>query len=82
MYLLCLQDKSATNTHNIPKPIGPPITNTIPLSMIIPKIWPPDNPSSSLTLLDGLAGFLAGCFLGGGLSGLSSSDSSESKSSS
>ena len=37
---------------------------------------------SSLTLLDGLAGFLAGCFLGGGLSGLSSSDSSESKSSS
>ena len=37
---------------------------------------------SSLTLPDGLAGFLAGCFLGGGFSGLSSSDSSESKSSS
>ena len=37
---------------------------------------------SSLTLPDGLDGFLAGCFLGGGFSGLSSSDSSESKSSS
>ena len=40
---------------------------------------------SSLTLLDGLAGldgFLAGCFLGAGFNGLSSSDSSESKSSS
>ena len=37
---------------------------------------------SSLTLLDGLDGFLAGCFLGAGFNGLSSSDSSESKSSS
>ena len=56
------------NTHTITKPIGPPITNEIPLSKIIKKIAPPDNPDDVLAGIDGflagLDGFLAGCFLG------------------